>query len=84
MILESNVKTVSSLQKYYRIFEKLKDLPEALRNSCHDDIVVFLYKLDEIINDFQSNIARAKLLSGSIMGRKELVRRISVSSNRTI
>jgi hypothetical protein len=78
MILESNVKTVSSLQKYYRVFETLKDLPEKLANSCHDDIMVFLFKLDEVINDFQSNIARAKLLSGSIMGRKELVRRISV------
>lgn len=44
-----------------------------LKDRCEEDLRNFILQLDEIINDFNMQISRAKLLVNIISDRKELV-----------
>jgi Mg2+ and Co2+ transporter CorA len=73
MVLEANAKILKSLRKFYSDLTVRSGFPDTLRNSCEDDLHTFLYQLNEISNDFDMQIARAKLLVNIIHDRKELV-----------
>ncbi|CAO2649450.1 Nn.00g068350.m01.CDS01 [Neocucurbitaria sp. VM-36] len=73
MVLEANAEILGSIRKFYWDLIARKDLPDTLKSACEDDLAVFFSQLDEIINDFHMQIARAKLLAHIISDRKELV-----------
>lgn len=73
MVLEANAGILKSLRRFYADLIVRKDFPGSLRTACEDDLDVFFSQLDEITNDFQMQIARAKLLVNIINDRKELV-----------
>ena len=73
MVLEANVKVMNALRRFYTSLKDHKDFPSVLKEECADDLVAFGAHLGEIIDDFNIQIARAKLLAGVIRDRKELV-----------
>ncbi|KAF1851034.1 uncharacterized protein K460DRAFT_328553 [Cucurbitaria berberidis CBS 394.84] len=73
MVLESNAEILKAIRKFYLDLVIRKDFPDALKSACEEDLAVFFSQLDEIINDFRMQIARAKLLVHIISDRKELV-----------
>lgn len=73
MVLEANTEILSSIRKFYTDLVARKDFPATLQAACEEELAVFLSQLDEIINDFRMQIARAKLLVNIISDRKELV-----------
>ena len=73
MVLEANAEILGSIRRFYRDLIARKDFPSTLKSACEDDLAVFFSQLDEIINDFHMQIARAKLLVHIISDRKELV-----------
>ncbi|KAF2230825.1 hypothetical protein EV356DRAFT_508130 [Viridothelium virens] len=73
MVLEANVGVISALRKFYANLREHKDFPAELKNRVTDDIISFAAHLDEIIDDFNMQISRAKLLAGITNDRKELV-----------
>ena len=73
MVLEANRNVVAALQRFYRSLLEKKDFPLALKNEQYEDVVAFVSHLDEVKYDFESHSSRAKLLSGIIRDRKELV-----------
>jgi hypothetical protein len=73
MVLEANAEILVSIRKFYAELVVRKDFPGALKTDCEDDLDSFFAQIDEIINDFRMQIARAKLLVNIISDRKELV-----------
>jgi len=73
MVLEANSKILRSLRKFYSDLVVRKDFPLPLRDACEDDLDTFFSQLKGIIEDFDMQIARAKLLANIISDRKELV-----------
>ncbi|CAN9275664.1 unnamed protein product [Alternaria alternata] len=73
MVLEANAKVLRSLRKFYSDLIARKDFPLPLRNACEDELIAFFSQLDSIIDDFEMQIARARLLANIISDRKELV-----------
>ncbi|KAI4618653.1 hypothetical protein J4E80_005255 [Alternaria sp. BMP 0032] len=73
MVIEANAKILRSLRKFYSDLVVKKDFPLALRNACEDDMDAFFSQLDGFIDDFDMQIARARLLANIISDRKELV-----------
>jgi hypothetical protein len=73
MILEANVNVMSSIGKFYKDFKDSKDVPTALKDLCGDDISAFMALLDQMINDFEMQVKRAKLLHTIVDDSKELV-----------
>ncbi|KAL9080572.1 MAG: hypothetical protein Q9157_000714 [Trypethelium eluteriae] len=73
MVLEANVGVISALRKFYANLREHKDFPAELKNRVTDDIISFAAHLDEITDDFNMQISRAKLLAGITNDRKELV-----------
>ncbi|CAN9426644.1 unnamed protein product [Alternaria alternata] len=73
MVLQANAKVLRSLRKFYSDLIVRKDFPLALRNACEDELIAFFSQLDSIIDDFEMQIARARLLVNIISDRKELV-----------
>lgn len=73
MILEANTNVLKSMHKFYGSIVDRKDFPASLKLACEDDLSTFITQLDEIINDFHMQVARAKLLVTIIADRKELI-----------
>lgn len=73
MVLESNTDVLKSIRKFYHVLVDRKDFPPILKDACDEDLRNFILQLDEIINDFNMQISRAKLLVNIISDRKELV-----------
>ena len=73
MVLEANTDVLKSIHKFYLVLVDRKDFPDTLRSACEDDLRTFISQLDEIINDFHMQVARAKLLVTIISDRKELI-----------
>lgn len=73
MVLEANANILRSLHKFYTDVAVRKDFPTTLRIACEDDLNTFLSQLESITDDFDMQIARAKLLVNIISDRKELV-----------
>ncbi|KAH7390459.1 hypothetical protein BKA66DRAFT_568404 [Pyrenochaeta sp. MPI-SDFR-AT-0127] len=73
MVLEANSDILSSIRRFYTNLVARKDFPGSLKAACEEELAIFLSQLDEIINDFHMQIARAKLLVNIISDRKELV-----------
>ena len=73
MALESNAKILRALHRFYTNLVARKDFPDALKLACEDSLHAFFSQLDEIVGDFDMQIARAKVLTNVISDRKELV-----------
>ncbi|KAH7087651.1 hypothetical protein FB567DRAFT_350505 [Paraphoma chrysanthemicola] len=73
MVLEANTDVLKSIQKFYVDLVDRKDFPNTLKLACEDDLRTFASQVNEIINDFHMQTARAKLLVSIISDRKELV-----------
>lgn len=73
MVLEANTEVMKSIRTFYVELVSKKDFPDTLKTACEDHAEVFTSQLDEIINDFHMQTARAKLLVNIISDRKELV-----------
>ena len=73
MVLEANLKILTTLSKFYSNLMAHRDFPDTLKTSCEDQLSDFLSQLDEITAEFDMQIARAKLLVNIISDRKQLV-----------
>jgi hypothetical protein len=73
MVLEANVKILTTLHKFYSNLMVHKDFPGVLKTSCEDQMSAFFSQLDEITAEFDMQLARAKLLVNIISDRKQLV-----------
>ncbi|KAF2823722.1 hypothetical protein CC86DRAFT_59106 [Ophiobolus disseminans] len=73
MVLEANTDVLKSIHKFYLALIDRKDFPDTLKLACEEDLRTFISQLDEIINDFHMQVARAKLLVTIISDRKELI-----------
>ena len=71
MVLEANVDVMTSLRRFYDGLKENKDFP--LRSSCADDIVVFVSQINNIIDNFKMEIARAKVLAQITNDRKQMM-----------
>ena len=71
MVLEANVGVMTLLRQFYDGLKENKDFP--LRSSCADDIVTFAAEVDNIIDNFKMQIARAKVLAKITNDRKQMV-----------
>ena len=71
MVLETNMNIILSLRRFYDAMKGNVDFP--LRVSCADDIVTFSAQVDEGIEDFKMQIARAKALAKITNDRKSIV-----------
>jgi hypothetical protein len=72
-IVESNAEILKSLRKFYFELVVRNDFSHSLRSACESDLEIFFSQLDEVIGDFDSQIARVKLLVSIINDREELV-----------
>jgi len=73
MVLESNVKILTTLHKFYSNLMQHKDFPDTLKTSCGDHLSAFFSQFDEITGEFDMQLTRAKLLVNIISDRKQLV-----------
>ena len=73
MVLDANIGVISAIRRFYTNLKDQKDFPDALKRDCTDDITTFAAHLNEIIDEFNMQISRAKLLTNIISDRKELV-----------
>ncbi|KAF2031394.1 hypothetical protein EK21DRAFT_63388, partial [Setomelanomma holmii] len=73
MVLEANTNVLKSIHKFYAELGTRKDCPDTLQADCEDNLRSFESQLNEIINDFNMQTSRAKLLVNIISDRKELV-----------
>jgi hypothetical protein len=73
MVLEANTDVLKSIHKFYLTLVDRKDFPDTLKLASEDNLRTFISQLDEIINDFHMQVARAKLLVTIIADRKELI-----------
>ena len=71
MVLEANVNVMTSLRRFYDGLKEDKNFP--LRSSCADDIVTFAAEVDDIIDNFKTEIARARVLTKITDDRKQMV-----------
>ncbi|OBT87754.1 hypothetical protein VE02_03094 [Pseudogymnoascus sp. 03VT05] len=71
MILEANSYVLESLRTYYRGLLDNSDIE--IRELCHDEIVSFCAKIDNLILNSRMEIARAKVLVEIASGRRDLV-----------
>ena len=71
MVLEANVDVMTSLRRFYDGLKDNKDFP--LGSLCADDIVTFAAEVDDIIDNFKMQIARAKVLAKITNDRKQMV-----------
>ena len=73
MVLEANAGVVNAIRRFYLNLKGHRDFPDTLKKACTDDIMTFVLHLDEIIDNCNMQISRAKLLANMISNRKELV-----------
>src|SRR5690348_1100202 len=63
MVLNSNAEVIKAIRRFYTGLKDQKDFPPVLQAACSEDISTFASHLDEIVDDFQMQISRAKLLA---------------------
>jgi hypothetical protein len=68
MVMEANVKILSTLEKYYGKLLEHKDFP--LKSACKESISVFSARLAELSYDITMQISRAKALAQLTADRK--------------
>ncbi|KFZ14320.1 hypothetical protein V502_06140 [Pseudogymnoascus sp. VKM F-4520 (FW-2644)] len=71
MILEANSYVLESLRTYYRGLLNNSDFE--IRDLCREEILSFCSKIDNMIQNFRMEIARAKVLVEIASGRRDLV-----------
>lgn len=71
MILDANVKVMTSLREYYEKLLENDAFP--FRDSCREDILTFAAQTNDMIYDSNMQISRAKLLVQISADRKSLV-----------
>jgi hypothetical protein len=73
MVMEANMKIIRALQKFYADIRDDLALPLEIKSNCGNDFVDFTAQLQTMIEDFEIQIARAKLCVKISGDRKELV-----------
>ncbi|PGH18772.1 hypothetical protein AJ79_00185 [Helicocarpus griseus UAMH5409] len=71
--MESNVNVISAMRNLYASLSARKDFPEELKEENDDDLIDFDSQLDDLINDFNMQLSRARLLVNITRDRKDLV-----------
>ena len=71
MILEANADVLTSLRLFYERLVDRKDFP--LRGDCHDEVLAFATRVEDMVYDSKMQVSRAKLLVRITADRKNLV-----------
>ncbi|KAJ0340083.1 hypothetical protein COL922a_003719 [Colletotrichum nupharicola] len=73
MVMESNVKVMELLQRFYRELVHDEDFPENQRRPCLQAVKNFAFQLDELICDTRMQVNRARVLVKILADRKAVV-----------
>ena len=75
-VLDGNVKNLQALKRFYIKIMNLGDFPNDLKSACQDDMKLFNIHIDDLVDSFETNAARAKLLAVVIRDRRDLVSKL--------
>ncbi|KAF4912756.1 hypothetical protein CGCVW01_v011061 [Colletotrichum viniferum] len=73
MVMESNVKVMELLQRFYRELVHDEDFPENQRRPCLQAVKNFAFQLDELICDTRMQVDRARVLVKILADRKAIL-----------
>lgn len=73
MALEGNISVLSKLLRYYQKLMKRNEIPNTIRQKCQGYVDVFVDEIQDIIDDMNTQVGRARLLLRIVGDRKALV-----------
>ncbi|KAF4869719.1 hypothetical protein CGCSCA1_v011082 [Colletotrichum siamense] len=73
MAMESNVKIMRLLEKFYKDLVKDEHFPQRERRTCQSAVKDFVFQLEELICETQMQISRAQALLKTLSDRKTIL-----------
>ncbi|KAF4841954.1 hypothetical protein CGCSCA4_v009097 [Colletotrichum siamense] len=73
MAMESNVKIMKLIQKFYKDLVKDEHFPQRERRACQSAVKDFVFQLEELICETQMQVSRAQVLLKILSDRKTIL-----------
>lgn len=73
LVIDSNIKILSSISDYYKEVFETEDFPDSLKLSCKTQMARFHKNIENIINDLKMQHSRASTLQLVLRDRKDMV-----------